>query len=453
VAGENRAVTTRQIKTVATSIKKFKQKIFRYDPKNNSLPFHIRLQQGGTRNRKTFSTKLVLEADAARKAKEISDFLTTNGMAATWAKYGDGIEEIPTETIGQLLAKVEKLWLGRTKTFFEYAAEVRRVFSDIKGLDRTGIGGQGKNREKWLAKVNAIKIADITRAAVEQWRADYIKQRGLGDEGKRQAAETTSNTILRQCKALFSAERLEQLELAGLPDPFAKVKFLTSHNHRFVKSVKATDLLAKANAELANKENEELFKALLLCLTAGLRRGEADAIEWSAFDFDGGTLHVGVTEFIHPKSAKSVGTIALEREVIGLFRGWHAKSSSTFVLESQVAPKKNARFEHYRAQKTFEKLAVWLRKAGVKDRSPVHGLRKLYGSLICDNDGIYAASRALRHADIQTTERHYTDTREGVVTGLGSILAASSKVVPINQPPNNVSNKTNIVRDRADAVG
>jgi integrase len=416
----------------SSSLKKFEKKLFRY-AEDNSLPWHVKLQQGNIR--KTFSTKSTVKSEAANKAREIYIFLRANGMKAALAKYGSGPAYVPTETIGQLIDKVEKTWLGQTRTVYEYAAELRRVASDIMGFDRSGHAGQGKNREKWLAKVNAIRIADITRDAVEQWRADYIK-RANGDVAKRKAAETTSNTILRQCKAMFSTERLEKLGLADLPNPFAKVKLLRAGDHRFVKSVEATVLLAKAADELTGKENEEAFKALLLCLTAGLRRGEADKLEWSAFNFDAGTLHVGVTHFLHPKSDKSIGTVELEPQVVSLFRGWSAKATSTFVLESEVAPKTDATFQHYRCQQTFEKLAAWLRGAGVKDHSPIHGLRKLYGSLINDKFGLHASSLALRHANVATTAAHYTAKRTGVLTGLGSVLAESSNVIPINKKTN-----------------
>jgi hypothetical protein len=58
----------------------------------------------------------------------------------------------------------------------------------------------------------------------------------------------------------------------------------------------------------------------------------------------------------------------------------------------------------------------------VKSNEPLHFCRKLYGSLICDKHGIYAASRALRHADIAVTSRHYTSRTENVLPGLGGAL-------------------------------
>jgi len=62
------------------------------------------------------------------------------------------------------------------------------------------------------------------------------------------------------------------------------------------------------------------------------------------------------------------------------------------------------------------------REKGVKSRTPLHTLRKEFGSQICDREGIYAASRALRHADIAITSEHYVDKKKRVVSGLGHLL-------------------------------
>ena len=63
-----------------------------------------------------------------------------------------------------------------------------------------------------------------------------------------------------------------------------------------------------------------------------------------------------------------------------------------------------------------------LRAKGVDDRKPLHTLRKEYGSIVADKLGIYAASRALRHGDVQVTATHYLDKKQRITTGLGSVF-------------------------------
>jgi hypothetical protein len=41
-----------------------------------------------------------------------------------------------------------------------------------------------------------------------------------------------------------------------------------------------------------------------------------------------------------------------------------------------------------------------------------------YGSQVCDRHGIYAASRAPRHASVAVTAAHYVDKKSKVTSGL-----------------------------------
>lgn len=59
-------------------------------------------------------------------------------------------------------------------------------------------------------------------------------------------------------------------------------------------------------------------------------------------------------------------------------------------------------------------------------------MRKEYGSQVCAKHGIYAASQALRHADIAITSAHYLDLRKRSTVGLGNLLKTSADVAPIN---------------------
>jgi hypothetical protein len=92
----------------------------------------------------------------------------------------------------------------------------------------------------------------------------------------------------------------------------------------------------------------------------------------------------------------------------------------------------HATYSHYRCQRDFTALTEWLRTHGVESSRPLHALRKEYASQVCAKHGIYAASLALRHADIAITSAHYLDQRKRSTVGLGNLLKASADVVPIN---------------------
>jgi hypothetical protein len=110
--------------------------------------------------------------------------------------------------------------------------------------------------------------------------------------------------------------------------------------------------------------------------------------------------------------------------MLEMFRGFHAKAKSLFVIESSVAPRRGIGYSHYRCKRIFASLNSWLRSHGVGGNFPLHTLRKAYGSEICAKLGIYAASRALRHSDIAITSQHYLDKKKPTTIGMGHLLKA-----------------------------
>src|SRR4029077_12306253 len=116
------------------------------------------------------------------------------------------------------------------------------------------------------------------------------------------------------------------------------------------------------------------------------------------------------------------------------FRGFRARATGNFVIESEIAPKPGATYSHYRCQRLFDSLGKWLRDHGVTGNKPLHTLRKEFGSQVCAKHGIYAASTALRHADIAITSQHYLDRRKRSTVGLGGLLKPSDTVIPIKMP-------------------
>jgi integrase len=84
--------------------------------------------------------------------------------------------------------------------------------------------------------------------------------------------------------------------------------------------------------------------------------------------------------------------------------------------------------QRYRCESVFDRLTQWLRKQGVEGAKPLHTLRKEAGSIIATKAGIHAASRFLRHADIQVTSMHYADHKERVTVDIGGLLAPTNVV-------------------------
>ena len=172
----------------------------------------------------------------------------------------------------------------------------------------------------------------------------------------------------------------------------------------------STTLAMSARRELRDAD-PECWKAFLLLLGAGLRKGEVDLLTWSNVDTSRGVVRV-----TSGKTVDSAAEVPIANETAGELERARAAAAGLFVLEGHPVAEGNLRV--YRAEDTFERLATWLRSHGVTDRKPLHALRKEAGSLVNAAGGIHAASRFLRHGDIGVTAQHYADARTRVVVGV-----------------------------------
>ena len=216
--------------------------------------------------------------------------------------------------------------------------------------------------------------------------------------------------------------------------PFVGVEFERRPSLRYHSAFDVSVLIAQARAELGEDPNKiELFKIFVLAAMCGLRRREVDLLPWSAFRFEAGILRIEATEVFKPKSEESIADIPLEPELVALFRGYHARATGSFVIESASEPRVGVPYLHYRCGPLFEELCTWLRAHGVRTIRPLHTLRKEFGSAINRVHGIHAASRALRHSSIGITSEIYVDSRLRTTSGLGYLLGEqqSPNVLPI----------------------
>jgi integrase len=139
------------------------------------------------------------------------------------------------------------------------------------------------------------------------------------------------------------------------------------------------------------------------------------------------------TQYFAGKPESSLSEVDLDPELVAQFHGYRAKAKneSDFVIRSNLKPIPNTRYSRYRCQRTFRALTDWLRKKEVPGKSPLHVLRKQFGSLIAEKHGIHAASTQLRHSDIGVTARHYLAPKARATAGLGHLLKAPENIVQV----------------------
>ena len=371
------------------------------------------------------------KAAAASKARAIHEHLKAHGWEPTFAKFKAGHEEQKSVvTVGEFLAEVGAKAGLRPKTLEDYCRAFRTIIANIEGID----GGKAKfdhfggGRDKWLSKVHAVKLSDITPPKVQKWKLEFLGRAG-SDPVKQRSAKVSVNSLIRQAKSLFSPKILKFINLE-MPKhrPFDGVTFESRPSARYRSSFVLENVIRSAcvgdPANGISALPDEQQKIFLLAIMAGLRRNEIDKLEWSAFRWEDGTIRIEATENFHPKSEDSVGDVEVDRELMDAFSAFHAKASNPygFVIESTVPVRPDASYSHYRCQKEFDALMLWLRANGVTGLRPLHTLRKEFGSQMCATHGIYAASHALRHGDITITSQHYLDKRKRSTPGLGRLM-------------------------------
>lgn len=402
--------------------------------------WQVRFQHAGTR--RWYNTGTDNKASAAAKAQEFYQILEAEGWDAALAKMKPGAKRSGgNPTVGEFLKEVESQAALKPKTFATYARKFRKVVADIRGIsDRGKYDYRGGGTERWRERIESVRMADITPTKIQKWKVRFVRKAG-SDPIKIQEAKRSVNTFIRNSKALFARKVLKFLSFSPT-NPFNGIEFEDEGSMRYRSEISPEVLIVAAQKELAvpipppdpngdketrNARNEvllknEMFKALLLTLMAGLRRNEADKLLWSQVRFSEGVIRIETNRYIQPKSADSIADVDVDDEVMEILRRYLSQARGQFVLESRVAPRPDATYEHYRCNRTFRALKKWLQSKGLHGVHYLHTLRKELGSVIAARHGLYAAQQQLRHSSPQLTARIYLTKKERATTGLGALL-------------------------------
>lgn len=399
--------------------------------------------------RKTFGLETANKRNAAALARDIYQSLATVGWEATLAKYRPENKKADL-TVGEYVEAVRLRANLNPRTFRDYqralyriAVGVSKVPSDLSRFSREGSA-------RWRERVGRTKLEALTDEAIHKWKLQFLRQR---DDSPTELAKArvTLNTILRNARSLFAETVLEHMSDLELPDPvpLRRVRMEKEKSQLYRSGFSVEMLLARAASELGEASAEtqtlklkpgqyresylrrlreekasskrEAFKVLLLGLAVGLRRNEIDKLQWSQVNFEQGVIRIEATDCFEPK-ADSAGDVPVEASVVELLQTDMSNSTSRFVIAGPEPKKADKGLRVYRAHRHHQVLIQWLRENGVATQKPLHTLRKEFGSLICQQAGIHAASRLLRHSGIAVTAKHYLDDNRRIVSGVGELL-------------------------------
>jgi integrase len=168
----------------------------------------------------------------------------------------------------------------------------------------------------------------------------------------------------------------------------------------------AGELIQAAHKELAT-DDPAAFLVILLGLCVGLRKGEIDLLPWSAVKFDDRVIRIEPTQYFDVKTEHSIGDVPVDPEILEILRGFRARTKSPFVVPSKRAAQVQGTYTYYRCEPVFDRVLVWLKTHGVRQRNALHALRKEYGSLINEKYDLVTAKELLRHSSVGITVAHY----------------------------------------------
>lgn len=388
------------------------------------------VQIGFAGDQERFPLKTPNKEAAAAKAKEIYLSLHAKGWEATRALFKpwtNQVQRIDSPTVGEFLTAVETFGGINPITFKSYSRKFRRLVAGLHKIEGDASRfHRGEGSAAWRKAVDAVQLAELTAAEINRWKLNFVASK-RGDALKQHHAETTAQSILRNSKSLFSPRVLRRLQDARVelklpsPLPFADVEIGTPPRHRYTSTIDAEKLARDANKELP-KQDPELLKIFLLAFAVGLRRGEIDRLTWPQFNWSKDQINIVITAHGDTKTESSVAAVDVDPAIMKLFKKFKASATGEFVIESTVPPRPGANWHHYRCNRTFKRLLAWLRDKGVNTQTPLHTMRKEFGSRICEQFGIFAASEALRHADIRITRAHYVEKRGRIHLEVGKML-------------------------------
>lgn len=405
-------------KTNAGGLAKWKERV-----SNDTLAYYghgkggdkvVRLQVNGKRRCVQLLTGDLMEA--AKRARQFYFDVKSKGWieAELRLKPAAPKKNVSNTTLGDYLRALETSQLLDKTTLYDYWRKLRTLTAGLCNIECADDGkfGSFDGPSPWCKRVDAVPLARLQAAAINEFVLRYV-DRKRNDPLAKIKAKHTINSVIGNARALFSKKKIiPYLKDIALPSPlpFEGVRKIkeTKQEYRFVPEADPQVLLNSAIEEL-KKDKPSLFIIFILSLGAGLRRNEVDKLTWARIDWSNKRIEVSRTAFFLGKSIASLRKIKIPPafiEELRFFRG-DAKQDA-FVIPSAVTPRLNGSYRHYRCKKEFTELCAWLDGKGIKnDEKKIHTLRKHYGNVICQQHGIYKASKALGHSSVLVTEMHY----------------------------------------------
>jgi len=358
-------------------------RVYRRNPKAANFTFRIRV------NNKTAYFNLGKDLELAKKtADEIDAYLVFNSLEETILKYNPNkkqgkavpaTSDLQSPTLGQIIdfLKINKNLIGiANRTFQCYRRGLYRV---------TGLSDK---------EARALPLKKLTKKMLREVKAESVK--GVFDKVELDEKKRSYNTLLRNAKSVFS-----NTAMAYYPEIWSFEGLGYLRKEIFFNRVKKDytlpeTSLIKNTFKLLNESEGDRFAIMAMALHFGMRRKEIFFArrDWFDVDEDRCSICIAAEGNFKPK---------------GGFDGYTAGNTA---WGSKILDKSNG-FDYIitdrsrKAEKTFKSVIDSLRDIGWTRQSPLHELRKLYGSYLATTKGLYVAQSYLRHTSPSVTSQYY----------------------------------------------
>lgn len=446
--------------------------------------YHVKIQAHG--ERRGVSLQETEKKAAAEAAKKLDALVKIHGWEKGLLEFrGVPIASKSPVTLGEYLSAVAATGTIKPGTLEIYARKVRTIadfIQPVKMPQKPNDRIEGKTQkprskrvyskydhatggaEIWRKLVDATPIEKLSPPNILRWRNEALKP-FHNNPLKLMSTTRTVNSDVRAGQSIFAAKVRAKIPSLQLPDPIpfsttdllkeaknpyrskisspdellmdganelamttAELEFQAMFNPKSIKGVTLNSATPhqKNRAETMAQRKHEAFKGLILGLCAGLRRGEIDRLLWEQVDFGQSCIWAETTDVFELK-ADSSGKIVLDSHIMDLIKYWKQRKLGRYVLEGSDKISQG-RQTNYRVNQVHELLVQWLKSKGITNRMSMHTLRKEFGSIICGQAGIHAASKMLRHANISQTAEIYADHRKKITVGIGDSLGRMIKM-------------------------
>ncbi|MDQ8199368.1 tyrosine-type recombinase/integrase [Pelagicoccus enzymogenes] len=396
----------------------------------------MRLQVHGERHKVSLET--ADDGEAASRARDLYELVVANGWTtgrrSFEAKLLNHARSLgKCATVKEIAEAYLRGGSGSIGTREEIVDNLYSLVSSVKGCEHPDYNRDKDAHARWKELVGGTALGSISEEEFQCWRLKAERGEVFSSKTGKPLALATIDKKLRLYRSIFGKKSLPAFKQLALPDdiPGISLPFFDPQPLGFVECVSSEFLMGKA-VDLLFPDRLELLKVVLLCLCVGLRRGEVDRLTWRAFNFDERTIKLAPETLRRLKWRSSAGVLPLSQEINDFFKGLmgdHGKDG--FVIRTPrgrnvanrkldtLADRKGS--NKYRANSVFEKVMSWLGQQGVNCRNRIHYLRKAFGWDICVQEGIYAASKALRHSNVLTTEHSYMAKKVEVIASYSKV--------------------------------